>query len=149
MILAGAEPIFIEPEYIERFGIYGAMSPITVMDALRNNPDAVGVVLTSPNYYGICSDIKRLAKNIHSSDKFLIVDEAHGAHFAFSDELPKPALESGADLVMSQRTQDFAGAWADRAHSCGKHGVSRCFKAEKKYKFTANFKPVIYFACQY
>ena len=62
MILAGAEPIFIEPEYIERFGIYGAMSPITVMDALRNNPDAVGVVLTSPNYYGICSDIKRLAK---------------------------------------------------------------------------------------
>ena len=100
MILAGAEPIFIEPEYIERFGIYGAMSPITVMDALRNNPDAVGVVLTSPNYYGICSDIKRLAKNIHSSDKFLIVDEAHGAHFAFSDELPKPALESGADLVI-------------------------------------------------
>lgn len=100
MIMAGAEPVFIEPDFIDSMGIYGAIRPLTVMDALHEHQDAVGVVITSPTYYGVCSDIESLAKHIHSAGMFLIVDEAHGAHFAFSDDLPKTALSQGADIVI-------------------------------------------------
>lgn len=100
MILAGVEPVFIEPDFASAFGIYGAVQPLSVMDAMHDNPDAAGVVITSPNYYGVCADIERLAQHIHSAGMFLLVDEAHGAHFAFSDDLPKPALKQGADMVV-------------------------------------------------
>lgn len=100
MILGQVTPIFIEPDFADAYGIYGSMSPITVMDALSAHPEAAGVVLTCPTYYGVCSDVERLAKNIHAAGKFLIVDEAHGAHFAFSEELPRTALSQGADLVV-------------------------------------------------
>lgn len=100
MILAGAEPVFIEPEFYQSHGIYGAVTPIAVMDAMHDNPDAAGVVITSPTYHGVCADIEKLARHAHSADMFLLVDEAHGAHFAFSDGLPKTALSQGADIVV-------------------------------------------------
>ena len=100
MILAGAEPVFIEPEFYQSHGIYGAVTPIAVMDAMHDNPDAAGVVITSPTYHGVCADIEKLARHVHSADMFLLVDEAHGAHFAFSDSLPKTALSQGADMVV-------------------------------------------------
>ena len=100
MILAGVEPVFIEPEFYSSHGIYGAVHPIAVMDAMHDNPDAVGVVITSPTYYGVCSDIEKLARHVHSAGMFLLVDEAHGAHFAFSESLPETALSQGADMVV-------------------------------------------------
>lgn len=100
MILAGVEPVFVEPAFDYENGIYTEILPESIHTALRNNPDAVGVVMTSPNYYGVCSDIQGIAKVVHDADKFLIVDEAHGAHFAFSPNLPKTALEQGADIVI-------------------------------------------------
>ncbi len=108
MILAGAEPVFIEPDFIDSLGIYGAVRPLTVMDAMHKHRDAVGVVITSPTYYGVCSDIESLAKHIHSAGMFLIVDEAHGAHFAFSDYLPKTALSQGADIVIQSAHKTLA-----------------------------------------
>lgn len=100
IILAGAKPVFIEPRFDKQHGIYAELSALSVMDALNANPDAAAVVLTSPNYYGVCSDIERIARNVHAAGIPLIVDEAHGAHFVFSDELPASALSCGADIVV-------------------------------------------------
>ncbi len=102
VILGGLEPIFIEPRFDAEREIYTGVFPESVEDALRENPDAVGAVLTSPSYFGVCSPVSEIAAILHGLDKFLIVDEAHGAHFKFSEKLPKTALECGADVsVMS------------------------------------------------
>jgi arginine decarboxylase len=100
LILSGAEPVFVYPEYNDEFGIAEAINPGSIEKALQENPDATSVLITRPNYYGICSDIEEIVKVVHSYNKILIVDEAHGAHLAFSPLLPTPALRSGADLCI-------------------------------------------------
>lgn len=100
LILSGAEPVFVQPEFNEEFAVSAEIKPETIEKALRANPDATAVLITRPNYYGICSDIEKICSLVHSYDKILIVDEAHGAHLAFSDRLPPSALEHGADICI-------------------------------------------------
>lgn len=98
--LAGLEPVFVYPAFDRDLGIYTGVAAQMVKRALDRDPDIVGAVITSPTYYGICSDIWGIAMCLHNSGKFLIVDEAHGAHFAFHEALPGTALEQGADLCI-------------------------------------------------
>ncbi len=100
VVLAGADPIFLEPDFDRERGIYIGISAEAVAQALEQDPDIVGAVITSPTYYGICSEIEGIAAHLHARGKFLVVDEAHGAHFAFHPDLPEPALNQGADLVV-------------------------------------------------
>ncbi len=100
LILAHVTPVFVEPEFSEKLGIYVGITPEAVAVVLLKNPSAAGVVLTSPTYYGVCLDVGSIASVVHNAGKVLIVDEAHGAHFAFSDKLPKTALSLGADIVV-------------------------------------------------
>ena len=58
------------------------------------------VLIVSPTYDGIVSDVEEIARVVHRHGKPLIVDEAHGAHFPFCDQFPKSALELGADVVV-------------------------------------------------
>lgn len=98
MMLSGVTPIYIKPEYDDLFGVSSFILPSTVEQAIKNNPDAVGVFVTHPNYYGICSDIGAISDIVHSYNKILIVDEAHGAHLRFSSKLPCCAMDVGADV---------------------------------------------------
>lgn len=82
------------------FGIMGSISPQDIADILEKNPNINGVFLTSPTYDGVVSDIRGIAEIVHSYNLPLIVDEAHGAHFLFSDDFPTSALECGADIVI-------------------------------------------------
>lgn len=100
MLLAGVKPYFILPEYSGSFRINTGITPETVKKALESMPDAAGVLITRPNYYGICCDIESIAEIVHSYGKLLIVDEAHGAHLAFSPLLPASALKAGADICV-------------------------------------------------
>lgn len=64
---------------------------------------AKGVVITRPNYYGVCigrQALQKFADSLHRKGRFLFVDEAHGAHFPFCDDLPSTALDCGADCVV-------------------------------------------------
>ena len=61
--------------------------------------DIKAVLITSPNYYGITEDITSIAQKCHDAGIPLLVDEAHGAHFAADERFPKPAIECGADMV--------------------------------------------------
>lgn len=108
LTLGGIRPVYAYPEMIEEFGISGAILPESIEQLLAENPDAEAVMVTSPNYYGICSDIKAIAEIAHRYGKPLIVDEAHGAHLHFSDELPLSAIQSGADLVINSTHKTLA-----------------------------------------
>lgn len=100
MMLAGVEPIYVKPQYNKKFGIAASVSPEDIEAALTANPDAAGVFITRPNYYGVCSDIEELVRVTHSHGKILMVDEAHGSHLRFSEKLPACALDAGADICV-------------------------------------------------
>ena len=83
-----------------RFGIPGQIAPEAVEQAFARYPGIKGVVITSPTYEGIVSDITSIAEIVHGHDAVLIVDEAHGAHFGMHQDLPASAVTRGADLVV-------------------------------------------------
>lgn len=82
------------------FGIQGSVPPKQVELKLKQFPDTAAVVITSPTYDGVVSDIASIAEIVHEYDIPLIVDEAHGAHFGFSEDFPKKAVSLGADLCI-------------------------------------------------
>lgn len=94
------DPIYVYPEYIQEFGIFGGIDPKAVQKALGENPNISCVVITSPTFEGFTSDIHTIAEIVHENGKLLIVDEAHGAHFKFHTCFPSSALEGGADIVI-------------------------------------------------
>ncbi len=100
LILGGIEPIYIEPEYDEQQDILTVIHPKYVKAMLEQNPKVKGLIMVSPTYEGVTSDIKQIAKYLHDADKILIVDEAHGSHFATSTSFPTSALQLGADIVV-------------------------------------------------
>ena len=81
-------------------GIQGSVLPEDVTRQLELYPEARAVLLTSPTYDGVVSDIRRIGEAVHAKGKILIVDEAHGAHFGFSKAFPQKALALGADIVI-------------------------------------------------
>lgn len=103
MRLGGIAPVYLRPEIDKATGMQTFISPEELEDAISENPDAKAVLITSPNYYGVLSDIKSLAKICHESGMLLIVDEAHGAHLSFFDrgsERKRAAENLGADIVI-------------------------------------------------
>ncbi|KAF8389481.1 hypothetical protein HHK36_026176 [Tetracentron sinense] len=104
MVLSGALPKYIIPDYNSEWDIAGGVTPKQVEKAIKelemDDQKAAAVLVTSPTYHGICSNLSEIAKLCHSCGIPLIVDEAHGAHLGFHPELPNSALEQGADLAV-------------------------------------------------
>ena len=98
--LRNLRPVYIYPQLVAEFGINGGISPEDVDNFLKNDKKIEAVLVTSPTYDGVVSDIKKIAEICHKYGVPLIVDEAHGAHFKFSEYFPVSAVELGADLVI-------------------------------------------------
>ena len=109
LVLADARPVYIEPIIDEVLGIAHGLSTEAVREACRLHPEAKALLLVSPTYYGVASDVRAIAEIVHAAGMALLVDEAHGAHLAFSDDLPESAIAAGADLV-AQSTHKLLGA---------------------------------------
>lgn len=109
LIISGAIPIYIEPEISTVYNTFGSISPEKVKTAFKQNHDIKAFILVSPTYYGISSDLKTISGICHSYGALLLVDEAHGSHFAFSKELPLTAMDSDADMC-SQSIHKTAGS---------------------------------------
>ncbi len=92
---------YLWPESIEEFDIQGEITAKQVKDHLAGREDICGVVVTSPTYDGIVSDIREIAREVHACHIPLIVDEAHGAHFILSEKAPESAAACGADIVIN------------------------------------------------
>lgn len=99
VILGRLQPIYINPELDTILNIASGISPKSVQNAIQEHPDAKAVVITSPTYYGVCSDLETISEIAHENNMLLLVDEAHGAHFGFHSALPKTALQCGGDMV--------------------------------------------------
>jgi len=99
IVFAGAIPIFIHPEVDSELGISHGISPESVERALTTYPDAKAVLVINPTYFGFVADLKRIVEIVHARNIPVIVDEAHGVHIKFHDELPLSAMQAGADMA--------------------------------------------------
>lgn len=97
--LFGIDAEYILPKQDDEFGIFMSVTPEQVENALKNS-GAKLVVVTSPTYEGVVSDIKSIADICHKYNARLFVDEAHGAHFPFSSDFPTEAVSLGADVAV-------------------------------------------------
>jgi len=101
LVLSGAVPVYLPVQVETDLGVALSVTAEDVNSLLISNPDVNNVFISSPSYYGTGCDIAAIAAITSGYNKLLLVDEAHGAHFAFSPLYPKTALESGADAVVN------------------------------------------------
>ncbi|NLM09828.1 MAG: aminotransferase class I/II-fold pyridoxal phosphate-dependent enzyme [Clostridiaceae bacterium] len=99
LILSGAVPVYIDPGINNRLGIALGMSITAIKEEIEEHPDAKAILVNNPTYYGICSNLKEIVELAHSYNMLVLVDEAHGTHFYFGDNMPVSAMKAGADMA--------------------------------------------------
>ena len=99
LIISGVIPVYVDPGVNRHLGIPLGMSVKNVEAAIRENPDAKAVFVNNPTYYGICSDLRSITALAHSHGMKVLVDEAHGTHLYFGDNMPVNAMAAGADMA--------------------------------------------------
>lgn len=122
LVLSGAVPVYIPSAHHPQGGFALPPALDDVRTLLQKHPDAAAVQLTAPNYYGFVCDVGGTAALAQQAHLPLLVDEAHGAHFAFHPALPKSAVHLGADIVV-QSLHKTAGALTQAAVLHCKHGL--------------------------
>lgn len=108
MILSGAQPIFFRPVVDGRLKVTFNVTFSETQKAIDAHPEAKVLFLTSPNYYGLCAELERIIPYAHERGLIVLVDEAHGPHLKFHQELPSSAVSLGADLCV-QSTHKIIG----------------------------------------
>lgn len=99
-MLCRLETAYIQPALFPEHSFADRITPEQVEAALQANPDTRLMVLTSPTYEGLRSDISAISEIVHKHGAILLVDEAHGAHFGLSRYFPASAVTLGADIVV-------------------------------------------------
>lgn len=98
--LCRLRPAFLQPQPVPGWSFAGPVSPAALAESLARYPDAKLVILTSPTYEGLLSDLPALVKLAHDAGVPVLVDEAHGAHLGLFGAFPAGAVAAGADLVI-------------------------------------------------
>ena len=100
VFLNGLRPVYIYPEEVPGTEMNGEIAQRQVDQLLNDYPDVRAVVITSPTYDGVVSDVRKIAETVHKRNIPLILDEAHGAHLGFHPYFPENGNQCGADLVI-------------------------------------------------
>lgn len=94
-------PVYLENIISEKINAPVCINLEHFLQALNKNEDIKGIVVTYPNYYGICSNLKFIIKEAKKRNIKVLVDCAHGAHFGINENLPESAVTLGADMVVT------------------------------------------------
>ena len=109
LVLSGAKPVYMDCQFDERWGIPLGVSLEDAVRTMDAHPEAKAILLVYPNYHGVGVDIVKIVKEAHKRGMIVLVDEAHGPHLPFSENLPVEAIAAGADLV-AQSTHKSVGS---------------------------------------
>lgn len=109
LLLSGAKPVYLEGRFNDTWGIPLGTTPEEVKEVILAHPEAKALILVSPNYYGVGIDMKAIVDMAHEHGLIVMVDEAHGPHVYFHEDLPMGAITAGADLV-AQSTHKLLGS---------------------------------------
>lgn len=100
IMLRQLEVEYLYPQVIEKYNVFGGINPQEVEQALNRDSSIEAVFITSPTADGVVSDVAKIVDICHEYQKPLIVDEAHGAHFAFGSIFSGTSIKKGADIVI-------------------------------------------------
>ena len=114
LVLAGLVPVWVRPEVDPATGLPLGVAPATVRRALDEHPDARAVLIGDPSYVGTVGDVAGIAEVAHRHGVPLVVDAAWAAHFGFHPELPRHALQLGADVMVTSAHKTLP-AWSQAA----------------------------------
>src|SRR5690349_2303852 len=114
LVLAGLTPVWVRPEVDGVTGLPLGVAPESVRRALDAHPDARAVFVGDPSYVGTVGDVAGLAEAAHEHDVPLVVDAAWAAHFGFHPDLPRHALQLGADVMVTSAHKTLP-AWSQAA----------------------------------
>ncbi|MCB1172550.1 MAG: aminotransferase class I/II-fold pyridoxal phosphate-dependent enzyme [Leptospiraceae bacterium] len=98
LVASGAVPVYARVEDNTDFGIATTVSVDSISSCFERAPQTAALFIINPTYYGFASDLQRLIALAREWDASVLVDEAHGGHMYFHDELPVTAMQSGADM---------------------------------------------------
>ncbi len=101
MVLAGVTPVWVRPDVDPTTGLPTHVPVDRVQAALAAHPEAKAVFLVEPTYVGTVSDVAAHAAVAHAQGVPLVVDQAWGAYFGFHPDLPRHALQAGADALVT------------------------------------------------
>jgi lysine decarboxylase len=114
LVLAGLTPVWVRPEVDPATGLPVGVAPASVRRALAAHPEARAVFVGDPSYVGTVGDVAGLAEAAHEHDVPLVVDAAWSAHFGFHPDLPRHALQLGADAMVTSAHKTLP-AWSQAA----------------------------------
>ncbi len=96
--LNNAETVYVMPKIDAKTGISGSIDPCSIENVIKENPDAKLLILTSPTYEGVVSDIRSICEIAHGYNIPVLVDGAHGAHLGFTKDFLPDNISLGADI---------------------------------------------------
>lgn len=120
LVVNGAVPIYVNPGVNKELGIPLGMSVADVEAAIKANPDAKAVLINNPTYYGVCSDLRAIVELAHKHNMLALVDEAHGTHFYFGENMPVSAMAAGADMAAVSMHKSGGSLTQSSILLCGK-----------------------------
>ncbi|WP_138206491.1 aminotransferase class I/II-fold pyridoxal phosphate-dependent enzyme [Haloimpatiens lingqiaonensis] len=100
IIMRKLKPVYVKNKINEKFNAPLSIDMEHFLCTLENNKDAKGIILTYPNYYGVCLDLKRVVEEAEKYNMKVLVDSAHGAHFGINCNLPQHAINLGAHMAV-------------------------------------------------
>lgn len=109
LVLTGAVPVWFTPAYEPHWGIYKGVKAADIELYLKHNKDIKALIITSPTYEGIFSNISEISEVCKKHNVILIVDEAHGALLNFGSFKSKPAIQLGADISIQSLHKTAGG----------------------------------------
>jgi arginine/lysine/ornithine decarboxylase len=109
LVLSGARPVWVHPDYDDDLELAHGVAPSQLAQTLEQHADAKGVMVVTPTYYGVSSNIRALADLCHARKIPLITDDAWGLAYSFHPGLPMSALESGADIAIGSVHKSVGG----------------------------------------
>jgi arginine decarboxylase len=144
LVLSGAVPVYVDPVYDEDLELAHVPTAEAVAAALREHPDARGVLITTPSYYGTNADVAAIAAACHAVDRPLITDDAWGLDYGFArhPDLPPPALSQGSDLAIGSVHKTLSGLSQTSVLSVGSDRIDPerlqlCFELQESTSVSA------------
>jgi lysine decarboxylase len=134
MVLAGVTPVWVRPEVDATTGLPTHVPVDRIEAALSDHPEVKAVFLVEPTYVGTVSDVAAVAEVAHARGLPLVVDQAWGAYFGFHPDLPRHALQAGADALVTSAHKTLP-AYTQSAYVLGnteridRHRLDRAFEA--------------------
>ena len=109
LVLSGARPVYVEPDYDDRWQVAHGIDPAALDRALTEHPEARAALIFSPSYYGVSADVAALAEVAHAHGVPLVTDDAWGLDHAFCSRLPPSSLSCGTDIAIGSVHKSLNG----------------------------------------